>query len=94
MKEGWTFNNLTYLESTRALWAKNPLGYDNDEAGGWVADDGHKWKTDCDSKATGRNGCRSYRWGSITSATAVSGGGYRYGTSSGWVFNNMVRFTS
>lgn len=94
MKEGWAFNNLTYLKSSRTLWAKNPLGYDNDKAGGWTAKDGRKWKTDCDSGATGRNGCRSYTWVTAAVSTAKSSGGYRYSTKTGWVFNNMVRFTS
>lgn len=94
MKEGWAFNNLTYLQSSRTLWAKNPLGYDNDTKGGWTASDGRKWKTDCDSSATGRNGCRSYTWVTTATATAKSSGGYRYGTTTGWVFNNMVNFAS
>lgn len=94
MKEGWAFNNLTYLESSRTLWAANPLGFDNDGSGGWTAAEGRKWKTDCDSDATGRNGCRSYTWVTTAVSTAKSSGGYRYSTTTGWVFNNMVRFTS
>ena len=53
---GWVFNTLTYLPSSRAAWSSNPLG----KKGSWTAKDGRKWKTDCDSAATGRNGCRSY----------------------------------
>ncbi|WP_233557775.1 C40 family peptidase [Tessaracoccus antarcticus] len=54
--KGWVFNNLTYLPSSRAAWAKNPLGH----KGTWTASDGRKWKTECDTAATGLGGCRSY----------------------------------
>ncbi|GAB3816876.1 hypothetical protein GCM10028820_16870 [Tessaracoccus terricola] len=71
--QGWVFNNLTYLPfMTRAQWASNPLGV----TGEWTAADGRRWRTECDTAATGRNGCRSYTWA----------------TGSGWVFNNLVRF--
>lgn len=53
---GWVFNTLTYLPSPRADWASNPLG----NTGSWTASDGRKWRTECDTPATGRNGCRSY----------------------------------
>ncbi|MGO1383814.1 MAG: C40 family peptidase [Arachnia sp.] len=53
---GWVFNNLTYLPSSRADWSSNPLG----KTGSWTASDGRKWKTECDTAATGSNGCRSY----------------------------------
>ena len=88
-REGWAFNNLTYVESPRALWAGNPLG----EKGEWTAEDGRRWKTECDNAATGQNGCRSYTWTTTASATAKASGGYRFTTVDDWVFNNMVRFT-
>ncbi|RMB61570.1 M23 family metallopeptidase [Tessaracoccus antarcticus] len=94
LQEGWGFNNLTYVESPRELWADNPLGNKNDVNGGWTAADGRKWRTDCDSGATGRNGCRSYVWVTTTAATAKSSGGYRFTTKNEWVFNNMVRFSA
>ncbi len=53
---GWVFNTLTYLPSARANWSSNPLG----KNGSWTAADGRKWKTECDTAATGRGGCRSY----------------------------------
>lgn len=85
---GWVFNNLTYAPSPRALWAGNPLG-GNAVAGGsvsWVSD-GRKWRTECDTATTGRNGCRSY-----TTATVVQGiaGSYRLVETE--IFNNMVLF--
>lgn len=88
--EGWVFNNLTYVASPRALWAGNPLGNTNN---GWTAKDGRKWKTECDTATTGRNGCRSYAWATTATATAKSSGGYAFSTKNGWVFNNMVRFS-
>jgi len=88
-REGWAFNNLTYVASARALWAGNPLGGE----GKWTAKDGRNWKTECDTAATGKNGCRSYSWATTASATAKSSGGYRYSTKNEWVFNNMVRFS-
>ncbi len=88
-RQGWAFNNLTYVESPRSLWAGNPLG----KTGEWTAEDGRKWKTECDTAATGKNGCRSYSWAATVSATAQSSGGYRFSTDHTWVFNNMVRFS-
>ncbi|MGO1383589.1 MAG: M23 family metallopeptidase [Arachnia sp.] len=88
-REGWAFNNLTYVESPRALWSGNPLG----ETGEWTAKDGRRWRTECDTAVTGYNGCRSYAWTTTASATAKSSGGYRFSTKSEWVLNNMVRFS-
>lgn len=85
---GWAFNNLTYLPSERSLWRQNPLGHD----GSWTADDGRRWRTECDTAATGRNGCRSYTWATVLGAVARSGGGYTYTRENKWVFNNIVRF--
>lgn len=92
MVEGWAFNNLTYVESPREIWDGNPLG--NHDDSGWTAADGRRWKTECDTSTTGRNGCRSYSWSTTATATARSSGGYRFSTTNGWVFNNMVRFTA
>lgn len=83
--QGWVFNNLTYLPSERSAWAKNPLG----KTGTWTAKDGRAWKTECDTKATGKNGCRSY-----SKTTVVESVGGKYKSSTKWVFNNMVQFAT
>ncbi|AQP45738.1 M23 family metallopeptidase [Tessaracoccus flavus] len=88
LQEGWAFNNLTYVESPRSLWADNPLG-NNDE---WTSDDGRKWRTECDTPATGRNGCRSYTYATIVSATTTSRG-TTFERVTDWTFNNIVRFS-
>ncbi len=87
---GWHFNNLTYLESPRSLWANNPLG----NSGAWKTEDGRRWYTECDTAATGRNGCRSYIWmPNVVTATQNANGSYSYSFVDKWVFNNMVRFS-
>ncbi len=85
--KGWAFNNLTYLPSARSLWKNNPLGYK-----GEFTKDGRKWRTDCDTAQTGRNGCRSYIYASVIKATATGGGKYTYAVANEWVFNNIVKF--
>ena len=82
---GWVFNNLTYLPSTRASWGTNPLG----KAGSWTASDGRKWKTVCDTATTGGNGCRSY---ALAKVVVKSGG--KFVAESQWVLNNMVKFST
>ncbi|TRY18128.1 hypothetical protein FOJ82_08705 [Tessaracoccus rhinocerotis] len=85
----WAFNNLTYTPSPRSLWARNPLG----NTGEWTADDGRKWRTECDTPTTGKNGCRSYVFARVADATPKPGGGYTYTVESMWVFNNIVKFS-
>lgn len=88
---GWAFNNLTYLpKMTRAQWAQNPLGY----PGAWTAEDGRKWRTECDTAATGRGGCRSYIWTDLVRSTQATDGSWTHTRDQDWVFNNMVRFSS
>ncbi len=82
-RTGWVFNNMTYLPSPRSLWRNNNLG----KNAAWTAD-GRRWRTECDTAATGRNGCRSYIWTQLV----VSTGG-RYSVQNDWVFNNMVQFS-
>ncbi|MGO1384713.1 MAG: CAP domain-containing protein [Arachnia sp.] len=82
-RSGWTFNNMTYLPSARSLWKNNNLG--NNAT--WTAD-GRRWRTECDTAVTGRNGCRSYIWGPLV-VTRSSG----YAMESDWIFNNMVQFS-
>lgn len=87
MKTQWTFNNLTYLPSPRALWVNNNLARKIE----WT-EAGRSWKTDCDSAATGRNGCRSYINSRVVEAVANKGGGFTYRLADKWVFNNIVQF--
>lgn len=86
-KNGWVFNNLTYLASPRALWKGNPLG----NAGNYTIN-GRQWRTECDTPVTGRNGCRSYIRSQVIEAVP-RGAGYTYRWNTKWVFNNIVRFS-
>lgn len=81
----WTFNSLSYLPSERASWGSNPLA----KTGSWTAKDGRRWKTECDTAATGRGACRSYV---LVSTVIASGGTYK--RVSLWTFNNIVLFSS
>ena len=86
---GWAFNNLTYLASPRSNWTTNPLAA-NGVVGGkvsWTAQDGRRWRTECDTPLTGQNGCRSFIRASVIER---SGAGYRWVTKE--ILNNMVRF--
>ncbi|MDO5736674.1 MAG: C40 family peptidase [Propionibacteriaceae bacterium] len=86
---GWVFNTLTYLPSSRASWAGNPLA----KNGSWKASDGRQWRTECDTAVTGRNGCRSYASTTMIEAKA-SGGRYTYKKVTKEVINNIVQFSS
>lgn len=86
---GWVFNTLTYLPSTRADWASNPLG----KTGSWTASDGSKWRSECDTASTGRNGCRSYRSTKVVEAS-TSGGRTTFRANTKWVVNNIVQFST
>lgn len=87
-QNNWVFNNLTYLPSHRSLWRTNPLGQKFE----WTAADGRRWRTECDTAATGKGGCRSYATVTVVSATAKPEGGYTYTQRNDWVFNNIVLF--
>lgn len=84
---GWSFNNLTYLPLARQAWSANPLGYT-----GSFTRDGRNWRTECDSAASGGNGCRSYIWASYIESTLSPSGHRSYRWTNGWLFNNIVRF--
>lgn len=84
-RNGWVFNNLTYLASDRAQWEGNPLG----NKGTWTDADGRPWRTDCDSEVTGGNGCRTY-----AEATVIGYQNGRYVQYATEVFNNLVHFSS
>ena len=87
--DGWVFNNLTYKAAPRSLYANNPLGGYGKIGGtaSWTQS-GRNWRTECDTAATGRGGCRNY-----IEATVIvpdGKGGYRWANM--WVLNSMVRF--
>ena len=91
--DGYVFNNLTYLPSARSLWASNPLG-GNGRVGynsTW-SKDGRQWRTECDTAATGKGGCRSYIMASVAEQY-VSGGRTQFRVVNKWVMNNIVLFT-
>ncbi|QTO37122.1 L,D-transpeptidase [Tessaracoccus sp. MC1865] len=84
-QNAWVFNNLTYLPSPRSVWANNPLG----STGEWTATDGRKWRSECDTAATGRGACRSY---AVATTASVATGQVTQKTD--WVFNGIVKFDS
>ncbi len=88
-KTGWTFNNLSYLPSPRASWTGNNLGQSNNR---WMSG-GKTWKTECDTAVTGKGGCRSYVWTKQVQAKKT-GSTWSYSNVEGWVFNNLVLFSS
>lgn len=81
----WVFNNLSYLPSPREQWAGNPLA----TTGSWTSNDGRKWRSECDTAATGRGACRNYIVADVASET---GGVVKTQTIE--VFNSMVRFST
>ncbi|RMB59757.1 ExeM/NucH family extracellular endonuclease [Tessaracoccus antarcticus] len=82
---GWLFNNLTYVAAPRSVWKDNKLAYDNS----WTAADGRRWRTECETALTGRNGCRSW-----AEATVIEPTGSGYALVKKFVFNNIVRFSN
>ncbi|MFD0865520.1 hypothetical protein ACFQ06_06810 [Tessaracoccus lubricantis] len=80
---GWAFNNLTYKPVAHELWGGNPLA----NPGEWT-EGGRRWRTECGTAATGRDGCRSYIFG-----TAYTSAGGRIEAVNQWMFNNIVRVT-
>ena len=87
---GWAFNNLTYLPMmSRDQWSHNPLG----TSGSWTSD-GRQWRTECDTAATGRGGCRSYILTDVVAASPAADGSTAFKQSRQWVFNNIVRFAN
>ncbi|GAA4907600.1 hypothetical protein GCM10025789_28880 [Tessaracoccus lubricantis] len=91
--DGWAFNNLTYKPSPRSLWKGNPLGGNGTVgyAGQWKAADGRQWRVECDTAASGRNGCRSYAMAKVAEPTAA--GAATYHVVDKWLFNNIVQFS-
>lgn len=93
---GWTFNNLTYLPSSRSLWKNNPLGnYAKQATGGTThkwSEAGRDWRVECDTAVSGRNGCRAYILSRFVAATQTANGTWSYSMKEDWVFNNIVMF--
>ncbi len=88
-KLGWSFNNLTYLPAKKSVWAGNPLA----KTGSWAALDGRRWRTECNTPATGGNGCRSYVTANVIQNIATPGKPVVYGWVTKEVFNNIVLFS-
>lgn len=89
---GWVFNNLTYLPSSIGQWAGNPLATTSTSTPSvkeWYAADGRKWKTECNTPATGKGGCRSYAW--VSDVVSTNG---TFKRQSSWVFNNILQFST
>ena len=84
---GWVFNNLTYKPSPKSVWKGNPLSF----TGTWTKD-GRQWRTECDTPATGRNGCRSYLIASVIAYTRAADGTGRYEWRKQWTFNSQASF--
>lgn len=87
--KGWTFNNLTYLPSPEPVWKGNPLA----KGGTWTTPEGRKWRTECNTPQTGRNGCRSYIFSKVVANVAKPGQPVEYGWTTRWEFNNIVQFS-
>lgn len=89
-KDGWAFNNLTYLPfMSEAAWQGNPLASHNMDG---FSSGGRQWRTECHTERTGRGACRSYTLTTVYAATARPAGGYTFSQSTQWVFNNIVLF--
>ena len=84
-RNGWTFNNLTYVSAPPGLWKGNPLATHGEHM---IA--GRKWQTECHTARTG-NGCRAYVWADVVVAAKTSSG-WRYSVQRKLVFNNIVQF--
>ncbi len=82
--QGWVFNNLTYKTSPRATWEDWNLLV----TPGTHVVNGRSWKTECDTRWTGSNGCRSQLM-----ATVIEKNGSTYRTVNKYVFNNIVHVT-
>ncbi len=83
---GWVFNNLTYLPMDKETWKGNKLASTNE----WTTAEGRKWRTECGTPATGRDGCRSYLLTTVWEAS--SAGSNSFVQENRWVLNNMLSF--
>lgn len=83
-QNAWVHNNLTYLPSPRSVWTTNPLATPNHT---WTAADGRKWRTECDTRATGKGACRNYN---VATVASLNNGKVTQVTKE--IFNGIVRF--
>lgn len=81
------FNNLTHLQMDKETWKGNKLAYTNQ----WTSAEGLKWKTECGTPATGRDGCRSYILTTVWVASTT--GANSFVQDNRWVLNNMLSFS-
>ncbi len=88
-ENGWQFNNLTYLPSSRSQWRNNPLAVDGEFTSG-----GRSWRTSCNDDWTGPDGCRSFILTHVIEAYLDGSGNRQFREARKWVFNNVVRFSS
>ncbi len=88
-KNGWQFNNLTYLPSTRAQWKGNPLAVTGSFTSG-----GRTWRTSCADSWTGPNACRSFMEADVIESYLDGAGNRKFRDVKKEVFNNVVRFSN
>lgn len=88
-KNGWEFNNLTYLPSKRAQWRGNPLAKT-----GTFTSGGRSWRTSCADDWTGPNACRSFMKVHVIESSLDASGNRKFRAVWKEVFNNVVRFSN
>ncbi len=95
VKNDYVFNNMTYLPSPRSLWKNNPLGGNGKVNANvsWTATDGRKWRTECDTKLTGRGGCRTFAEADVIETISRPGQSNQYRWVTKEIFNNIVQFS-
>lgn len=86
---GWHFDRYTYLSSARKLWKKSPYAAYGKKSGkaSWTSA-GTKYRSECDSKKTGKGACRTYVW--ATTITKSKAG--KYTKKSAWKLSRVVKF--
>lgn len=87
--KGWHLTRYTYLPSVRSKWKKSPYAAYGKKKGkvSWKKD-GKKYRSECDTKKTGKGACRTYVW-TTTISKSKSG---KYVKKSDWKLNRVVKF--
>ncbi len=87
--KGWRLDRYTYLPSARKLWKKSPYAAYGKVKGkaSWTSG-GKRYRSECDTKKTGKGACRAYVW-TTTISRSASGG---YAKKSAWKLNRVVKF--